>query len=176
MYVVVAVRLAVTTSPIPWYGGTLCKRCKDVLCCWRSVIPKGRSPLNLIPLNRKVLSYHLEITANDTPILALIIVKQLKMRSILRSIAARVPAGRRSLATVAEDPSTLPEASSSTSTAGKWTPYTQRTGLIAKKRGMTALWDQDGRRWPVTVLQVSSDHHSAVISPGTKTRRARLTL
>lgn len=37
---------------------------------------------------------------------------------------------------------------------GKWTPYTQRTGVIARKRGMTSLWDQEGRRWPVTVLQV----------------------
>lgn len=85
------------------------------------------------------------------------------MRSVLRSIT-KVQAPRRGLATAIEDAATILEASASTSTSastsaaaeavGRWTPYTQRTGLIAKKRGMTGLWDQDGRRWPVTVLQV----------------------
>lgn len=86
------------------------------------------------------------------------------MRSILRTITKAQPL-RRGLATAIEDAVTVLEASSSsasTSTAaaaeavGRWTPYTQRTGLIAKKRGMTGLWDQDGRRWPVTVLQVGT--------------------
>ena len=72
----------------------------------------------------------------------------------------------RSFATVAEavsDLPTTPTASSSTTEPtisealppGIWTPYTQRSGVIARKRGMTALWDRDGKRWPVTVLQVS---------------------
>jgi large subunit ribosomal protein L3 len=83
------------------------------------------------------------------------------MRSVLRSLASKGPATRRGLATAVEDVSATSgseastSAAASTSAVGKWTPYTQRTGLIAKKRGMTGLWDRDGRRWPVTVLQVS---------------------
>lgn len=43
------------------------------------------------------------------------------------------------------------EASTSTST---WTPDSQRTGVLAKKLGMTAIYDSQGMRTPVTVLQV----------------------
>lgn len=42
-----------------------------------------------------------------------------------------------------------PEASTST-----WTPESQRTGVLAKKLGMTAIYDSAGVRTPVTVLQV----------------------
>ena len=39
----------------------------------------------------------------------------------------------------------------------KFTPFTRRAGILARKRGMTCLWDEDGKRWPVTILQVSRE-------------------
>lgn len=45
------------------------------------------------------------------------------------------------------------ESTPSTAT-GTWTPNSVRTGVIAKKKGMTSTWSAEGIRIPVTVLQV----------------------
>ncbi|KAF5358458.1 hypothetical protein D9756_001486 [Leucocoprinus leucothites] len=45
-----------------------------------------------------------------------------------------------------------PEASA----PGKWSPESIRTGLIARKRGMASLWNDQGVKIPVTVLQVEN--------------------
>jgi large subunit ribosomal protein L3 len=36
----------------------------------------------------------------------------------------------------------------------QWTSNSIRTGVIAKKKGMTSVWSESGVRLPVTVLQV----------------------
>ncbi|KAI0748607.1 mitochondrial 50S ribosomal protein L3 [Daedaleopsis nitida] len=48
------------------------------------------------------------------------------------------------------------EAESSSAAASKWTPTSVRTGLIARKRGMMVMWDNQGVRFPVTVLQLEN--------------------
>lgn len=40
--------------------------------------------------------------------------------------------------------------------ATKWSPNSIRTGVIARKRGMTSLWNDQGVRIPVTVLQLEN--------------------
>ncbi|KAJ1998993.1 hypothetical protein GGI04_004200 [Coemansia thaxteri] len=38
----------------------------------------------------------------------------------------------------------------------EYTPQSQRVGVIARKKGMTGMWDEWGARVPVTVLQLES--------------------
>ncbi|KZT09663.1 mitochondrial 50S ribosomal protein L3 [Laetiporus sulphureus 93-53] len=41
-------------------------------------------------------------------------------------------------------------------TEARWTPFSVRTGVIARKRGMMSMWDDHGARFPVTVLQLEN--------------------
>ena len=46
-----------------------------------------------------------------------------------------------------------------------WTPVSRRVGLIARKMGMTTIFDAGGRRVPVTVLYVDSNEVSLHVGP-----------
>ena len=69
-----------------------------------------------------------------------------------RGYASAVASTSTSNPTPAPEPDSQPAPEASTSAA--WTPAAQRTGVLAKKLGMTAIYDSVGVRTPVTVLQV----------------------
>lgn len=47
--------------------------------------------------------------------------------------------------------------------SSSWTPQSIRTGVIARKKGMTSMWDDKGVRMPITVLQAS--HNNNKVQP-----------
>ncbi|KAF8643833.1 hypothetical protein AX16_008850 [Volvariella volvacea WC 439] len=47
-------------------------------------------------------------------------------------------------------------ASTITQEVQKWTPNSIRTGVIARKRGMASMWNDQGVRFPVTILQLEN--------------------
>ena len=56
-------------------------------------------------------------------------------------------------------------ATPTTNAVPKWSPNSIRIGLIARKRGMTSMYDDNGVKVPVTVLQVRFTF-SCVVCPG----------
>lgn len=76
------------------------------------------------------------------------------MHNVTAALRSLSLASRRSLSTSA--PRLEQQAEQAVASTSAWTPETQRTGVLARKLGMTALW-QEGIRVPVTVLHVSSE-------------------
>ncbi|CED84865.1 mitochondrial 50s ribosomal protein l3 [Phaffia rhodozyma] len=54
----------------------------------------------------------------------------------------------------------------------EWSPLSHRSGLIAIKKGMTCVWDQNGVRVPVTILQVQ-DCQVVSVNPPPPSRRGK---
>ncbi|KAG6874224.1 hypothetical protein C0995_003770 [Termitomyces sp. Mi166 len=57
---------------------------------------------------------------------------------------------------VASSSQSKAQSKTETQPPAKWTPNSIRTGVIARKRGMAVLWNDQGVRLPVTVLQLEN--------------------
>ncbi|KAI0345323.1 mitochondrial 50S ribosomal protein L3 [Trametopsis cervina] len=62
----------------------------------------------------------------------------------------------RFISSTAANSATASPSAPAEGSSSKWTPQSIRTGLIARKRGMTAMYDDHGTRVPVTVLQLEN--------------------
>ncbi|KAF4615130.1 hypothetical protein D9613_003156 [Agrocybe pediades] len=71
-------------------------------------------------------------------------------RQLHASVSANTPSPATTSATTTDAEPSQPAGPQ------KWSPTSIRTGLIARKRGMTALWNDQGVRVPVTVLQLEN--------------------
>ncbi|KAF9194306.1 54S ribosomal protein L9, mitochondrial [Haplosporangium sp. Z 767] len=80
------------------------------------------------------------------------------MASLLSSVRVGLRAGlsteRRTFVTTTTQPAT-------------WTHKSLRTGVIARKKGMTGMWDEWGVRIPVTVLQIEQNQVVQVLNEET---------